>query len=535
MKNLHITCLTLLIGSLSILTCAAQSPQQFNYQGVARDNGGNVLANQNIGLQFTLHSTSATGPIVYQEIQFTITNGFGLFNVKVGNGAVVSGNISTINWGGNSYYLQVEMDATGGAVYQNMGTSELLSVPYALYAEESGTGTFTALADADSDTRIQVEESTDEDIIRFDMEGTEFFRMDNGRLEVLNTGMSVFIGEGAGASDDLSNNNNVFVGHQAGYSNTTGNNNTASGSISLRSNTTGYSNTASGCFSLFSNTTGFLNTASGYESLFSNTSGLYNTASGYESLFSNTSGLYNTASGYLSLGTNTTGNQNTASGSGSLQSSTTGDYNTASGNESLFSNTTGNYRTGMGNSANSVGMAYDNSTGLGHNADPLASNTVHIGNTSVISIKGQVGFTTYSDKRFKQNVREDEVVGLDFITKLKPVTYNYNIHTYADWIEKNNGEKDEGEWEGKYDIEKIRFSGFLAQDVAQIANEVGYNFSGVDKPKNDKDIYGLRYAEFVVPLVKAVQELNQKLEAKDQEVEELRKQLNALTERMDRR
>lgn len=117
----------------------AQSPQQFNYQGIARDNGGNVLANQNIGLQISLRSGSPTGTIEFQETHSVTTNQFGLFNIKVGNGTVVSGAMNAISWGGNTHFMQVEMDASGGTTYSDMGTSQLLSVPYALYAETSGT------------------------------------------------------------------------------------------------------------------------------------------------------------------------------------------------------------------------------------------------------------------------------------------------------------------------------------------------------------------------------------------------------------
>lgn len=78
------------------------------------------------------------------------------------------------------------------------------------------------ISDADNDTKIQVEESGDEDIIRFDQEGTEFFRMDSGRFEVVNTGNSVMIGEGAGLNDDQTNNRNVYIGASAGNTSTTG-------------------------------------------------------------------------------------------------------------------------------------------------------------------------------------------------------------------------------------------------------------------------------------------------------------------------
>jgi hypothetical protein len=146
-------------------------------------------------------------------------------------------------------------------------------------------------------------------------------------------------------------------------------------------------------------------------------------------------------------------------------------------------------------------------------------------------------------------VRTDEVKGLEFITALEPVTYNYDIDAQAAWKEENYGEADTAQWEGKYDIEQIRFSGFLAQDVEALANEIGYDFSGVDAPKNDKDVYGLRYAEFVVPLVKAVQEQQEMIEELKEEVEAsvpsevlenvvaenaaLKQEMEALTNRLD--
>lgn len=117
----------------------AQVPQQFNYQGVARDNSGVELANQAISLRISLHSGSPIGTAIYQETQSSITNQFGLFNLQIGSGTVVSGTFNTIPWGSNTYYVQVEMDATGGTNYTDMGTSQLLSVPYALYAETSST------------------------------------------------------------------------------------------------------------------------------------------------------------------------------------------------------------------------------------------------------------------------------------------------------------------------------------------------------------------------------------------------------------
>lgn len=143
--------LTILIASVFVVACAiAQSPQQFNYQGVARDAGGNILANQTISVQFSLHDASPTGTIEYQETHALTTNQFGLFNTAVGSGTVVSGSFSAIDWGSASKYLQVELDPAGGSSYVDMGTSQLLSVPYALYAETSGGGTLDDAYDTPS-------------------------------------------------------------------------------------------------------------------------------------------------------------------------------------------------------------------------------------------------------------------------------------------------------------------------------------------------------------------------------------------------
>ncbi|MBC7775589.1 MAG: tail fiber domain-containing protein, partial [Phycisphaerae bacterium] len=142
------------------------------------------------------------------------------------------------------------------------------------------------------------------------------------------------------------------------------------------------------------------------------------------------------------------------------------------------------------------------------------------GNTSITSIKGQVGFTTFSDARIKTNIQEN-VPGLPFIQKLRPVTYHYDIHRQNALM----GIVDTAMWEGKYDIEKMTFSGFLAQEVEQAAQSLGYEFSGVDAPKNDQGLYGLRYAEFVVPMVKAMQEQQTQIERLQQENQALKAQM----------
>ena len=125
---------------ISFISAHAQVPQLINYQAVARDGGGHLLANQSIGLRFTIHDNTQVGAIVYQETHSGLmTNQFGLFTTAVGAGTPVgSYTFSAINWATNSKFLEVELDSTGN--YSFMGASQLNAVPYALYAGNSATG-----------------------------------------------------------------------------------------------------------------------------------------------------------------------------------------------------------------------------------------------------------------------------------------------------------------------------------------------------------------------------------------------------------
>jgi hypothetical protein len=128
----------LLILTLSILTTSlyAQTPQAINYQSVARDAGGNVLANQSVSLKMTI--INGVFP-VYSETHVKTTDAFGLFSLKIGQGSVISGTFSNINWSSGTYFLKTEIDPAGGTAWQLVGTNPFASVPYALYAASSGT------------------------------------------------------------------------------------------------------------------------------------------------------------------------------------------------------------------------------------------------------------------------------------------------------------------------------------------------------------------------------------------------------------
>jgi hypothetical protein len=123
-------CAALLLSSISF----AQAPQRINYQAVARDNTGAVMASQPVSFRLSILENSSSGNSVYSETHNVTTNGFGLANLQIGGGSVLSGTFSAIAWGGDLHFIQVELDAAGGSNYQLMGTSQLVSVPYALHA-----------------------------------------------------------------------------------------------------------------------------------------------------------------------------------------------------------------------------------------------------------------------------------------------------------------------------------------------------------------------------------------------------------------
>ena len=257
-------------------------------------------------------------------------------------------------------------------------------------------------------------------------------------------------------------------------------------------NSNGSNNTGVGAFALL-NTTSSGSTAVGVEAMKSNTSGIDNTALGKSAMLKNTSGIFNTAAGNEAMSENVTGN-----------------FNTAFGRSSLLINTAGSNNTALGyNAYNSNGTTFSNSTALGANSIITASNQIRTGNTAVTSIGGKVGWSTLSDGRFKTNVQQN-IPGLNFINKLKPVSYQYNLVKLNQFT--SRGVTTPEDEKAMSVAAAFTYSGFIAQDVEKTAKELGYDFSGVDAPKNDKDVYGLRYAEFVVPLVKAVQELSKQNE-----------------------
>jgi len=329
-------------------------------------------------------------------------------------------------------------------------------------------------------------------------------------------GSSVFLGLNAGLSDNGANNSNVGIGFGVLTQNI--------GASFVTS--VGY-NSSFSTNPLFSSQK--YSVSVGSESLYFNDRGNWNSAFGFRSLYKCTTASYNTSIGSISSYNNTRASYVVSVGFKSLYT-TTNRNSVAVGANSLYNNS-GSFNTAIGfYSFNTVFSNFSNSTAIGYNTAINDSNQLHLGNASITEIKGQVAFSTYSDGRIKDNVREN-VIGLDFITKLRPVTYNFNVDRQNSIM----GIKDESDYKNKYAIEKIEYSGFIAQEVEKAAKEVNYIFSGIKAPNKENELYGLSYSEFVVPLVKAVQEQQEVIKylkaldiQKDSEITNLEKRIIAI-------
>ena len=335
-------------------------------------------------------------------------------------------------------------------------------------------------------------------------------------------GSSVFIGKKAGLNNNPEHNNqNTGIGYQALQNNTSGYQNAALGAQALLNNTGGSGNTAVGTLALSSNSKGINNTALGLAALGNNSSGTQNTSVGYQS------GFENTGSGNVFIG-NKAGYHFSGDNRLFIDNSDTdepligGDFDTdrvdINGTVKI---TGGNPGTGKVLTSDSTGLASWHTLSLDDLNDVQYGNegsSVFIGNESISSIGGYANWTTVSDKDFKKDIREN-VIGLPFIMKLRPVTYHLDMNAIAESIRIPDSEHQKAN--------ELQ-TGFIAEEVEQAAQSLGYDFHGVDTPKNENDHYGLRYAEFVVPLVKAVQEQQQLIEQQQKQAGQQSTEIAAL-------
>lgn len=328
---------------------------------------------------------------------------------------------------------------------------------------------------------------------------------------------NVFIGTNSGRTN-TSASNNVFIGTDAGYDNTTGDLNVYIGNSSGANSTNADQNVYIGDHAGFDNTTGYYNSFVGFESGRSNNIGTQNSFYGWWSGYNHTSGVANTYLGSLTGFGSTTGGGNTAVGAAAGNAITTGSQNTFVG---WIANANAN-RT--------------NSAAYGFGALVNASNKIRLGNAAVTVIEGQpLNYTGISDGRFKKNLTED-VHGLDFILKLRPVSYNFDKVTYDEFLHKHDKDyKPTVEYLNILEDQgKIRQAGFIAQEMEEARLSSGFNsFDAVAKPEDEDGTWGIAYGTLVVPLVKSVQELNEKNKALQAQNDELKKLLENLKVRIE--
>ena len=419
-----------------IVGAQAQAPQLMNYQAVVRNAQGLPLANAAVNFQFQIHDATQSGTIVFTETDTATTNQFGLATAQIGSGS----SLTTVSWGSGNKYLQVGVDVTGGTNFVSMGTSQLLSVPYALYSG-NGTGATGATglggaSGATGPTGAGLQGNTgatgptgldgsanawgltgntgtitgtnyigtnDNVDLMIKVNGTQA-----GIIENVNSNQSTGFGYGTlnNETTSIQRTNNAAFGYNALNANTTGQYNTEAGYRALKANVTGSYNSAFGtlvldgatgsnnsgfgAYVLSSNTTGANNTSMGSNAMNNNATGSNNVAMGSGTLYRSTTGQGNTALGTLAMGEQAsfiTGANNTATGYQALYSTYSGNNNVAVGMDALYNNTDSN-NTAIGYYALSANSTGSGNTAIGYQANVSTNN---LSNATAIGANALVG------------------------------------------------------------------------------------------------------------------------------------------------
>lgn len=426
----------------------AQIPKMMNYQGVARTADGKVLQSQAIDLRISIIGSDDINRPVYTETQSIETNNFGLFSLKIGNGEVVYGGMDEVDWSKGEFFIATEMDASGSGDFVFMGTSELLSVPYAFYAERSGVAETTVDGSGSRDIPFG---GTTGQTIRHDganwvasstvyNDGSNVgigttspaYQLDvNGDFNIASGG-SVFMGGdkvfsipgtsnihlgknvGAGSSgsynvmlgDDSGENmgsgsynmflgyrsgramtsgsRNLMLGYGAGLSGTTGDDNTYIGQFSGALGTTANDNVFIGSRAGYSNSVGIRNVAIGKDAGRNLTTSNYNSFIGYRAGYKTTSGTNNAMIGYAAGFNNATSSNNSYIGMFAGYNST-GNDNTFVGQRAGIDNIAGTDNTYIGSNATGS-AALVNATAIGANASVTADSSVVLGDNAKVGV-----------------------------------------------------------------------------------------------------------------------------------------------------
>ncbi|HNW91132.1 MAG TPA: tail fiber domain-containing protein [Bacteroidales bacterium] len=452
----------------------AQAPQAFNYQAVARDVAGNVIPNQALGIKISIHLGSATGSVSYSETFAPTTNDFGLFTLAIGTGTIVDGQFDTIAWGKNQYWMQVEMDPSGGATYTDMGTTQLLSVPYALFAERTKALPLGSLGQT----------------LRHDGMGWL------SDTSIFNDGTHVGIGVSVPTYKlDVWHPGSTGVRVKSRNSFSVVDIDAKSGDAALRFAKDG------------------INQWNIRNQPATNSLEFFEFGGGGTRL------IISDSLGYVGIGTTTPTNIfeviNGGTGSkfrvGNLVGFGLGfgqDYNTS--NASYFLANGGSYwHFCFADTPDSSYVRKVTLDGGGNIFRPYSNNVMSLGSstykwTAVYAVNGTI---QTSDLRYKTNINDIQY-GLNEVLKLRPVSYNW----------KNE----------KLNIGTGKNLGFIAQEMENIVPDVVvHTQTEIDKETNQPgsefpDAYSVKYSELIPVLVKAIQEQQAQIEQLKQEIELLK-------------
>jgi trimeric autotransporter adhesin len=309
--------------------------------------------------------------------------------------------------------------------------------------------------------------------------------------------------------DNINSSQNVSIGSYSLRYNISGNKNVAVGYSALDRNTTGFENIAIGSNAMARNSIGYRNIGIGLNVLENNIAGNWNIAIGDRALVDNKTGEHNIAIGLFSINQNNLGEGNIGIGKSTLGRNTDGKENVSVGSAALFINETGSYNSAIGAYSTTSTSNLTFASAFGSRSVVNASYKIRLGDVNVSVVEGPVSYTP-SDVRFKNNINYNEVKGLSFINLLHPVVYNFDTRKFEEFLTKNMPDSIRNIYlESDFSHSTaIRQTGFIAQEVEEAANAVGYDFNGVHKPETKDDNYSIAYSQFVVPLVKAVQELS---------------------------
>jgi hypothetical protein len=445
----------------------AQAPNSFNYQGVAIDMNGAVISRKTISLRISLNESSPSGTLRFQEIHTANTGANGQFSIIIGSGQSVTGLIKDVQWGKFPYYLKTEIDLNAGTSYALVGTSQILSVPYAIYANNAGMSSLSdargniyagldafksnttgfanisignnSMKDAESaaNNTIMIGQDAGIKIIAQNNIGIGHYVLSNTTSGMWNTGVGMNslvknvsgnynVALGFGTLNKNLGSKNTAVGLSSMFENTTGENNSSFGAHSMEFNKTGVGNTAFGMHSIPHSSSASYNTSIGNETMYYLTTGSENIAIGYKSLYSNKANSGSTAIGIRSMQNSddrSTGilTANTAIGYESLKgshipSNNTGNYNTSVGYQSMTSNTSGAYNVSIGEESlinNTTGYA---NTAVGSKSlyyNTSGSYNVSVGESALIENTTGFGNAAFGSKSLQKNTigRNNTAIG----------------------------------------------------------------------------------------------------------------------------